>query len=245
MCELGAPLKKIWVELVPITGQISQIHGITPQTQSHERLSRPPTDLGYAANKWECSFIGQSQLQLFEKKKKKKVKTGSLSSLSRASNHTYTHTHTLIILTLFHYCSSSWLVCSYCCTCLYSIPLYHTIFQLYWILKVWLFSLSLWDYIFISFHLLFFHPISFSFSLLILTASINLAKFPCLCLSQFGIFFFLCAHHSVYYYLLFALKSVQVHIVQEKKKNITFDAILKYCTNASFQISFNPLCPKT
>lgn len=103
MCELGGLLDEIWVELVPIMGSFSQLHGITLQTRSLKRPSRPPTDLGYSANKLECSFVGQSQLQrLFFEKKKKKVKTGSLSSHSWASNHTYTHINYIdFVLLLF------------------------------------------------------------------------------------------------------------------------------------------------
>lgn len=56
-------------ESVPIIGPTASWHRAS-HTPNLKRPSRPPADLGYAANKWECGFIGQSQLQrlFFEKK---------------------------------------------------------------------------------------------------------------------------------------------------------------------------------
>lgn len=68
-------------------GLFLQLHGITPQTQSLKRSLRPPTDLGYSANKWEYAFVGQSQL-FFEKKSENRLFVFPLVSLQP-----YLHTH--------------------------------------------------------------------------------------------------------------------------------------------------------
>lgn len=74
--------------------------------------------------------------------------------------------------------------------------------------------------------------------MLILTGSINLAKFLCLCLSQFGIFFLVCAHQSV----LHSLKgSFKIYVgFYCSGRHIPFNCILRQrgrCIKLNFLIS--------
>lgn len=130
--------------------------------------------------------------------------------------------HTLIISTLFCHCSSPWLVCCRspvrACT---PIPLYRTLFpQLYRIFKSQTFFYAFTGLHFSSLFISpFFHPIS-RFSLLILTASINLATFPRLSVPIWGFSFSLRSHQSMFYCLKFVWISVYIYIVQKKKYSI-------------------------
>lgn len=115
----------------------------------------------------------------------------------------------------------------YYSTCFYSISLDHVILQLYWTVNVRLFSSPLSDWIF---HL-FSSPFSFILLavslLLILTGSINLAKFLFLRLSQFGIFFLVRAHQSVLHSLKGSFKS---HVgLYCSGRHIPFNCILRQC----------------
>lgn len=125
-----------------------------PQIASLKRPQRPPVDLGYAANKWECSFIGQSVLQrlFFEKK----LSENRLFVFPLISLQPYLHTHINYIdaVLLLFFLVISLLLLLYAFVLHFSLS--HAIFQLYCILKVWLF-LCLYRIIFF---------ISFSFILL-------------------------------------------------------------------------------
>lgn len=144
--------------------------------------------------------------------------------------------HTLIISTLFCHCSSPWLVCCRspvrACT---PIPLYRTLFpQLYRIFKSQTFFYAFTGLHFSSLFISpFFHPIS-RFSLLILTASINLATFPRLSVPIWGFFFF-SPLTSINVLLFKVCLNICIHLYCSKKE--IFNSIVtprEGCTNTAF-----------
>lgn len=71
----------------------AHFYSFMPQNASHKWPSRPPADLGHAANKWECSFIGHTQLERLSFEKELSENRLFVFPLMSLQPNLNTHTH--------------------------------------------------------------------------------------------------------------------------------------------------------